>query len=230
MSVSKYLLFSLLCVCLLLAACQTPAVSLVDEPEPEDPVNQVAPGEPEQAEEHGEAEFLGCPASGETLILGFDHALTIEQPDVNLTHILKEAFLTITAAEADEDGTVSLSSVGEASLEYEMMGVMGPCSVELAGTMQASASGTCTDGVVYLTIVETWQSGSGTMTCEDEVIPFNSPGPGAFVHESPDGAGEVFYLVDGSEGYTVMRPFGAGSGYHSWTLYTTQIELVPLVP
>jgi hypothetical protein len=111
-----------------------------------------------------------------------------------------------------------------------MMGVMGPCSVEMAGEMQVSASGTCTDGVVYLRIVETWQSATGSMTCDDNVIPFNTPGPGTYVHEGPDGGGEIFYLVDSSDGYTVMRPFGEGSGYHSWTLYASQIELVPLVP
>jgi hypothetical protein len=174
--------------------------------------------------------FLSCPTNGESLILGFDHAVTIEQPDVNLTHILREGYLTLLAGEADADGNVALSSVGNPSLDYEMMGVMGPCSVTMAGIMQVSASGTCNDGVVYLTIIETWQSADGTMVCDGTAMAFSSPGPGAFTHEGADGAGEVFYLVDSSEGYTVMRPFGEGSGYHSWTLYATQIPLVPLVP
>jgi len=207
----KILLVSMLILSLCLAGCQSSAAPADDAPEPAVPENQVTTDEPEQEEEpQEEMSFLNCPSNGESLVLGFDHAVTIEQPDVNLTHILKEGYLP--------------------SLDYEMMGVMGPCSVTMAGIMQVSASGTCNDGVVYLTIIETWQSANGSMTCDDDVIPFSSPGPGSFTHEGADGAGEVFYLVDSSEGYTVMRPFGEGSGYHSWTLYAAQIPLVPLVP
>ncbi|HPR34529.1 MAG TPA: hypothetical protein PKY64_02555 [Anaerolineaceae bacterium] len=232
MPLHKILVISILILSLSLAGCQSSAAPPDDVPEPELPQNQVNPTEsPEQAEEpQDEMSFLSCPTSGESLVLGFDHAVTIEQPDVNLTHILKEGYLTLVAGEADADGTVSLSSVGNPSLDYEMMGVMGPCSVTMAGIMQVSASGTCNDGVVYLTIIETWQSADGNMVCDGTAMAFSSPGPGAFTHEGADGAGEVFYLVDSSEGYTVMRPFGAGSGYHSWTLYATQIPLVPLVP
>lgn len=247
MKVTRYFLSILLICSFLLTACQSPAAP-VPENESEEQVEIPAPPEEPEPEEEPQVEtsvdtqdeiqaevgdemaFLTCPTSGESLILGFDHAITIEQPDVNLTHILKEGFLTLSAGEADADGVVNLSSVGNPTLEYEMMGVMGPCSVAMAGEMQVSASGTCTDGVVYLRIVETWQSATGSMTCDDDVIPFNTPGPGSFVHEGPDGGGEIFYLVDSSEGYTVMRPFGEGSGYHSWTLYASQIELVPLVP
>jgi len=231
MPLNKILVISFLILSLLLAGCQSSSAPPDDAPEPELPENQVNPDEPDQADEpQEEMSFLSCPTNGESLTLGFDHALTIEQPDVNLTHILKEGYLTLIAGEPDADGNVALSSVGNPSLEYEMMGVMGPCSVEMAGTMSVSASGTCNDGVVYLTIIETWQSADGSMTCDDDTIPFSSPGPGSFTHEGADGAGEVFYLVDSSEGYTVMRPFGMGSGYHSWTLYATQIDLVPLVP
>ena len=232
MPLHKILVISILILSLSLAGCQSSAAPPDDVPEPELPQNQVNPTEsPEQAEEpQDEMSFLSCPTNGESLVLGFDHAVTIEQPDVNLTHILKEGYLTLTAGEADADGTVSLSSVGNPSLDYEMMGVMGPCSVTMAGIMQVSASGTCNDGVIYLTIIETWQSADGNMVCDGTAMAFSSPGPGAFTHEGADGAGEVFYLVDSSEGYTVMRPFGAGSGYHSWTLYATQIPLVPLVP
>lgn len=242
MSVSKYLIISFLLLSLMLNACQTSAPPPEENPEPAVPESQAEPQEPEpplepepviepgNVEESAADGFLSCPTSGETLTLGFDHALTIEQPDVNLTHILKEGYLTLVAREVDADGTVGLSSVGSPSLEYAMMGVMGPCSVEMAGTMQVSASGICNDGIVYLTIVETWQSADGNMVCDGNTMAFSSPGPGAFTHEGADGAGEVFYLVEGSEGYTVMRPFGAGSGYHSWTLYASQIDLVPLVP
>lgn len=242
MSVSKYLIISLLLFSLVLNACQKSAPPLDENPEPAVPENPPEsqkpepPHEPEPAIEPSEVEegvpngFLPCPTVGETLTLGFDHALTIEQPDVNLTHILKEGYLTLVAGEVDADGTVDLSSIGSPSLDYEMMGIMGPCSVTMAGIMQVSASGICTDGVVYLTIVETWQSADGNMVCDGTAMAFSSPGPGAFTHEGADGAGEVFYLVDSSEGYTVMRPFGEGSGYHSWTLYATQIDVVPLFP
>lgn len=242
MSVSKYLIIIILLLSLVLNACQTSAPPLDENPEPAVPESQAEPQEPEppvepepviepgEAEESAADDFLSCPTKGESLVLGFDHAVTIEQPDVNLTHILKEGFLTLFAGEADADGNVALSSVGETNLAYEMMGVMGACSVEMTGSMQVSASGTCNDGVVYLTIIETWQSADGNMVCDGNAMAFSSPGPGAFTHEGADGAGEVFYLVDSSEGYTVMRPFGMGSGYHSWTLYATQIDLVPLVP
>ena len=45
-------------------------------------------------------------------------------------------------------------------------------------------------------------------------------------------SGEIFYLVEGAEGYSSMRPFLEGDGYHTWTLYTTgdNIPVVPLVP
>lgn len=232
MPLKKILVICFLILSLSLAGCQSSPAPADDAPEPELPQNQVNPTEPPEQEEEPQDEmsFLSCPTNGESLVLGFDHAVTIEQPDVNLTHILKEGYLTLVAGGADADGNVALSSVGNPSLDYEMMGVMGPCSVTMAGIMQVSASGTCNDGVVYLTIIETWQSANGSMTCDDDVIAFSSPGPGSFTHEGADGAGEVFYLVDSSEGYTVMRPFGEGSGYHSWTLYAAQIPLVPLVP
>ena len=100
----------------------------------------------------------------------------------------------------------------------------------MAGTMVASASGFCVDGTVYLTIIEDWQSASGTMTCDDGAMPFMIPASGPRVHQGADGAGEVFHLVAGSQGFTSMRPFQEGEGYHSWTLYATQVDSVPLVP
>ena len=46
-----------------------------------------------------------------------------------------------------------------------------------------------------------------------------------------NGAGEIFYLGAGSEGYSTMRPFLEGDGYHTWTLYMTDEALAsfPLV-
>ncbi len=243
----KVFLIALL-ACLLISACKsdtpsTPKVSQPQlpesQPEPQEPepTDQPEPTiepepleEPATTEEPSESAFLSCPTSGETLTLGFDHAITIEQAGVNLTHILKEGFLLLIPGEADADGTVSLSSTTPQPLSYEMLGIMGDCSVEMSGMMDVSATGTCTDGVVYLTIEETWHSASGVMTCDNNTIPFNTPESQTYIHEGPDGSGEVFYLVADSAGYTVMREFGMGSGYHSWTLYASTIDLVPLVP
>ena len=184
----------------------------------------------EAPEEDPEMSFLPCPSVGESLTLGLDHTLTIEMPEVNLNHILHEGFLLLTADSIDPNGETIISSAGSVELPYEMMGTMAECTVEMSGTMFTSASGFCVDGVVYLTILEDWQSASGQMICDGEMMSFQSPGPGTFAHEGADGSGEVFYLVPEAEGYTIMREFGAGSGYHSWTLYASQIESVPLVP
>ena len=237
----KVFLISLL-ILLLFNACNSNTPSAPNIPKPEVPENHPEPPqpelptesepeqEPEESSESSTNEFLSCPVSGENLTLGFDHALTVDQEGVNLTHFLKQGYLTLTAGDVEEDGTVNLSSLDTQMLNYEMIGVMDVCGVEVTGTMEASASGTCKDGVVYLTIVETWLPGSGQITCEDGAASFTAPGPGAFVHEGPDGSGEVFYLVEDSAGYTVMREFAMGSGYHTWTLYASLIELAPLVP
>lgn len=200
--------------------------------------NTEIPGEVQETEtavieapdEEPGTSFLSCPSVGESVTLGLDHTLTIEMPEVNLTHILHEGFLQLTSDSIDPNGETIISSAGSVELPYEMMGTMAECTVEMSGTMFTSASGFCVDGVVYLTILEDWQSASGQMICDGEMMAFQSPGPGTFSHEGADGSGEVFYLVSEPEGYTIMREFGQGSGYHSWTLYASQIESVPLVP
>ena len=179
-------------------------------------------------EEEAELDFVSCPVEGETLFLAFDHSLTIEMSDVNLTHILQNKWIYLYVDGVNADGTTALSSGSPVELTYEMLGVMADCSVEMEGVMLASASGTCQDGVVYLDIIEDWQPASGQMVCDDSTIPFQSPGQ-AYEHTGDNGLGEQFYLVSGSEGYATMRPFQAGSGYHTWTLYSQLVEAVPLV-
>jgi len=49
-------------------------------------------------------------------------------------------------------------------------------------------------------------------------------------HSGQDGAGEIFYLVEDAGGYSSMRPFLEGEGYHTWTLYTEDVPLEPLAP
>ncbi len=176
------------------------------------------------------ADFLGCPTQDEQLTLGFDHTLTMNQEGTSITHILHSGMLGLVVQAANDQGEVVITSAAPVTIPYEMLGVMGDCSLEMEGTMVASAEGSCIDGTVYLTIIEDWQSASGTMTCPDGQMPFMVPASGPRVHEGADGAGEVFYLVESSQGYTSNRPFLEGDGYHSWTLYTTQIDLVPLTP
>jgi hypothetical protein len=147
-----------------------------------------------------------------------------------MTHILHSGMLGLIAQSVNDQGEVIIASAASVTIPYEMIGVMKDCSMEMAGTMVASAAGNCVDGTVYLTITEDWQSASGTMTCPDGQMPFMVPASGPRVHQGADGAGEVFYLMEGSQGYTSDRPFLEGEGYHSWTLYTTQIDSVPLTP
>ena len=227
-----------------LSACNLPTKSNTDSSEmenepsdsevdeaivPED--NRVNEEEPESepANDETKGEYLACPVEGETLTLAFDHALTTEMPDVNLTHILQHKILTLNVTGVNADGEVEISSAQPMEMTYEMMGTMSECSVAMEGTMLASAYGTCVDGVVYLNIIESWQPGTGEMICDDDIIPFQAPGA-EYEHIGEIGLGEVFYLTSDVNGYSSMRPFQAGSGYHTWTLYSQGIEVVPLVP
>jgi hypothetical protein len=101
--------------------------------------------------------------------------------------------------------------------------------------MMPSAQGSCEAGVVSLFIEENWMALDGEMECIDSdgdvvIMPFNVPPMGVQKHSGQNGMGEIFYLVEGSEGYSTMRPFLEGEGYHTWTLYTEDVPLVPLVP
>ena len=186
--------------------------------------------DPNNTENADAPEYLDCPAPGETLYLGFDHTLTMNYEEASLTHILHAGMLNLNVQSGSDQEEAAISSIAPISIPYEMQGVMGDCSLDMQGTMMASASGYCEDGTVYLIITEDWQPASGQMICPDGAMPFQVPAAGPMIHEGADGNGEVFYLVTGSEGYTSMRPFQEGDGYHTWTLYTTQVDLVPLVP
>ena len=101
--------------------------------------------------------------------------------------------------------------------------------------MRPSAHGTCEAGVVNLFIEENWMALNGEMTCIDPdgdvaILPFNVPPMGLQKHSGENGEGEIFYLVEGSDGYSTMRPFLEGDGYHTWTLYTEDVPLATLVP
>ena len=190
----------------------------------------------EQSERPIEPQFgedtLSCPVKDTTITLGFDHALTSNYEDVSITHFVHAGQLVLTAV--DDQGTIE--SLASTSIPVSMEGRMSDkCSLTGQGSMTPSAHGRCVDGVVTLIIEENWSALNGKMTCVDSdgdttTMPFNTPAMGLQKHSGANGEGEVFYLVAGSDGYSSMRPFAEGEGYHTWTLYTEEIPLVPLVP
>jgi len=165
------------------------------------------------------------------LYLGFDHAFTINYQETSIHHFLHQGWLWLEVS--DDAGTIV--SKDSPSLTYTMEGVMSDeCTLESEGTMKPSAHGTCENGVVSLFITENYQPLKGEMVCIDDDgdvyrMPFESP-PSVQTHEGENGIGEIFYLVEGSEGYSSMRPFLEGDGYHTWTLYTDDMPVVPLAP
>ena len=176
-------------------------------------------------------ETLPCPVKGTSLYLGFDHAFTINYQETSIHHFLHQGWLWLEVS--DDAGTIV--SKDSPSLTYTMEGVMSDeCTLESEGTMKPSAHGTCENGVVSLFITENYQPLKGEMVCIDDDgdvyrMPFESP-PSVQTHEGENGIGEIFYLVEGSEGYSSMRPFLEGDGYHTWTLYTDDMPVVPLAP
>ncbi len=162
-------------------------------------------------------------------VLSFDHTLTVNHEGTSLTHILKQGGIAL-LSEANSGGhDAIITTASPQTLSFEYMGVLGDsCSVDAAGTVNVSAEGYCDAGVVYLNITEDWSKTEGSMTCDDTVMPFSAPGS-AFTHSGASGLGEEFLITDDSAGYTTMREFQGGEGYHSWTL-TMDVDLVPLVP
>jgi hypothetical protein len=178
------------------------------------------------------SDTLPCPPKGSDLFLGFDHALTINYGETSISHFLHSGLLPLKVV--DDNGTIM--SEGSPALTYTMEGVMSAeCTLTSEGTMMPSAHGSCEAGVVSLIIEENWLPLNGEMVCIDtdgdvDIVPFNTPPLGMQTHSGENGAGEIFYLVDGEEGYSTMRPFLEGDGYHTWTLYTDFLAPVPLVP
>jgi hypothetical protein len=240
------IVFALMCLGWALGACalptnegEAPPANLPLPPLPpggEDDQGLDSDSGDEQVESPIEPQFgedtLSCPVKDTTIYLGFDHALTSNYGDVSMTHFLHAGQLVLTAV--DDNGTIQ--SLTSPSIPYSMEGKMGDkCSLTGQGSMMPSAHGHCENGVVTLIIEENWMALNGEMTCvdedgESETVPFDAPAMGLQKHSGPGGQGEVFYLVAGSEGYSTMRPFAQGEGYHTWTLYADLVPLVPLVP
>jgi hypothetical protein len=175
---------------------------------------------------------LPCPPKGTVLALGFDHALTVNYQETSISHFLHQGWINLKVV--DDNGTIA--STGTATLDYSMEGRMSDeCTLTGEGNMVPNAHGSCEAGVVSLIIEENWLPMQGEMVCIDDdgdVIkaPFNVPAMGLQTHSGQNGAGEIFYLVEGSDGYSTMRPFAEGEGYHTWMLYTSDVPLVPLAP
>lgn len=172
---------------------------------------------------------LPCPQAGATLYLGFDHALTVNYNETSLTHFVHQGWLELVVNEGGQ-----ITSARPTTLTTSLEGKMSPeCSLSGGGSMIPNAHGACQDGVVSLVIEENWEAMQAQMTCVDEdgettVAPFEIPAVGTLVNSGVDGNGVNFLLVEGEEGYSTMRPFQHGSGYHTWTLYTVTIPNVPL--
>jgi hypothetical protein len=169
-------------------------------------------------------DLLACPEPGSSMLLKFSAHITIDAEGVRLEHTLEDGLLNLSVDAGSDASLVAISGVEKPSIPYQMNGALGDCTLTGEGQMSPSASGTCQDGVVYLTIVEDWGPYQGTMTCPDATVPLNIPAMGQMTHAGADGKGEVFYLDRAfsgeGAGYTSIRPFqGPGSGDHIWTLF-----------
>lgn len=193
-------------------------------------IDQPSGGEPEPpaaAENSEEGALLGC-FDVRAYTLSVDHTLTITETETSLTHILHHGGIALQTSQDTDKGDCSITTAAPMTISYEYMGVVGPCSVDAEGEVIFSAVGYCEDGIVYLTITEDWQPTSGTMVCDDTPVNFPIAGYTA-VHSGQSGLGEEFLITEDVAGFTVMREFQGGEGYHSWTL-AYDIELAPLTP
>ncbi|MCJ7717067.1 MAG: hypothetical protein MUO54_11190 [Anaerolineales bacterium] len=217
---SFYLPLLIVVILILNSACS--ALNLVNSPPP--PVDP--PAAPAADESGDTGEVLTC-FHANNYVLSFDHTLTVNEEGTSLTHILKQGGIALLSEVNSGGHDAILTTAAPQSLNFEYMGVLGPCSVEAGGTAVVSAEGYCDAGVVYINITEDWSKAEGSMTCDEAVVPFSAPGA-AFTHSGASGLGEEFLITDDSGGHTVMREFLGGEGYHSWTL-TMDVALVPLV-
>ena len=228
-----FLALTIMVILILTSACS--ALNLViptaDAGDPSEDASSDAsvdpPAVPPAAGNSGDTgEVLTC-FHADNYVLGFDHTLTVNEQGTSLTHILKHGGIALLSEVNTGGHDAILTTASPQSLDCEYMGVLGPCSVEAGGTVVVSAEGYCDAGIVYLNITEDWSPTEGTMTCDGGGVPFSAPGS-AFTHSGASGLGEEFLIIDDSNGYTVMREFLGGEGYHSWTL-SMDVSLVPLV-
>lgn len=225
--IRKYqLLGCVIVVLLLITACSFPTTTSRQENVPDTGVESENPAQnQDEIKNDSDSSSLSC-FDATDFVLQADHTLTVNEAETSITHILKQGGIALTRTDDTTMGDYALSTVSPQALSYEVIGIVGPCSMEANGIMLLSATGFCQDGIIYLSINENWQPAQGTMTCDDQVTQLNIPGYSA-THTGPYGTGEEFLIVNDNEGYTVMRAFEGGDGYHSWTL-RMDIPVVPI--
>jgi hypothetical protein len=184
-------------------------------------------GSDEDQDAGDEGEVLTC-FHVTNYTLTFDHTLTVNEEGTSLTHILKQGSIALQAEDDPGKYDTLISTVAAMPLNFEYLGVLGPCSVEAGGTVIVSAEGFCDAGIVYLSITENWSETEGTMTCDDAPVPFSAPGQ-SNTHTGASGMGEEFLVTNDSSGHTLMREVLGGEGYHSWTLKADDFSVVPLI-
>lgn len=223
-----------------LAACNLPGGAPPAQPAEVDGESDGAdePPPPPPADAGGAApqgmELAECPPPPNLLWLKFSADIVFTSGVMNLTHNLGDGVLTLVVTSGEPD--FAIQSQGSASMPVTISGSMDDCTLQGESSMTASASGFCRGGVVYLTIQENWQAGSGSLTCpEQDPAPFPIPAVGVMTHTGAGGNGEAFYLDKGfsehSTGSMLEKPFAGqgGSGMHTWTLLMDPIPLLPLV-
>ena len=216
---------------LVLAACaspptvQPPGPQPDEQPEPPDPPANEPPDSSagsEMAVPEG-MELGDCPSATAILTLKFSADIRIVEGEVVFEHNLQDGVLLLNVPEGNVR-TATLVSQGGVDIPVKISGRMGECTLQGSSSMSPSASGTCENGIVYLTIQENWKPGQGTLICPDvdEPVPFEIPAAGNFSHSGPGGRGEVFYMdmnySTTSVGSMVEKPFQGGQGVHTWTL------------
>lgn len=117
-------------VLLLVLSTSCSALSLVNPP----------PDAGDSSDIGDSGEVLTCFHAG-NYVLSFDHTLTVNEEGTSLTHILKQGGIAL-LSEANSGGhDAIITTASPQTLNFEYLGVLGPCSVDAAGTVNVSAEG-----------------------------------------------------------------------------------------
>lgn len=223
--ISSIVFMLVLAACVPPPAVQPPRPQADEQPElPDPPANEPPDSSTDSEMAVPEGMELGdCPSTTAILFLKFSADIRIVQGDVVFEHNLQDGVLSLNVPEGNPS-TATLVGQGGVDIPVKISGKMGDCTLQGSSSMSPSASGSCQNGIVYLTIQENWKPGQGTLTCpdDDEPAPFQIPAVGQMTHSGPGGRGEVFYMdmnySTTSVGSMVEKPFQGGQGVHTWTL------------